>query len=183
MSCRCSFVSDLETCYVWPLCSARMHPDSSRAFFFLLCVILKINCDYFAKHRIGAVYFLWSSKSLCTLLLFFKRLRPSIEKKKVKVLFYPVLPDFLKSIAFWKVSRLRPFIFLVRPACRWRWVWSTNVMTETRENRSTRSKTQNQSECLYHESYMDCPGIEPVRMRWKGGDSPTEPWHVLTNKN
>jgi len=50
--------------------------------------------------------------------LFFKRLRLSIEKKKVKVLFYPVLPDFQKSIAFWKASRLRPFVFLVRPACR-----------------------------------------------------------------
>jgi hypothetical protein len=32
------------------------------------------------------------------------------KERKMTVLCYPVLPDYLKSIAFWKVSRLRPFL-------------------------------------------------------------------------
>ena len=36
----------------------------------------------------------------------------------MKVLFCPVLPGFLKSIALWKVSRPRPFVLLVRAICR-----------------------------------------------------------------
>jgi hypothetical protein len=34
--------------------------------------------------------------------------------RKLKVLFYPMLPDFRKTIAFRKVPRLRPFALLVR---------------------------------------------------------------------
>lgn len=36
----------------------------------------------------------------------------------MKVLFCPVLPGLLKSIALWKVSRPRPFVLLVRALCR-----------------------------------------------------------------
>jgi len=39
-------------------------------------------------------------------------------------LFYPMLPNIRKSIAFWQVPRLRPFVLLARATCRWRWVWS-----------------------------------------------------------
>jgi hypothetical protein len=39
-------------------------------------------------------------------------------KDQVKVRFYPMLPDFRNSTAFWKVPRLRPFMFLVRSAGR-----------------------------------------------------------------
>jgi len=38
--------------------------------------------------------------------------------------FYPVLPDFQKSTAFWNVPKLCPFVLLVRATCRWRWVWN-----------------------------------------------------------
>jgi hypothetical protein len=34
----------------------------------------------------------------------------------VTVLFYPILPDFRKSIAFWKVAKVQLFIFLLRAA-------------------------------------------------------------------
>ena len=39
-------------------------------------------------------------------------------KTKLEVLFYQMLPDFLQSIAFWKVLRLRPFVLSVRTTCR-----------------------------------------------------------------
>ena len=37
---------------------------------------------------------------------------------------------------FWKVPRLRPFVLLVRAACRWRRVWSIGGKILTEENRS-----------------------------------------------
>jgi hypothetical protein len=33
---------------------------------------------------------------------------------KLKVIFYLMLPNFRKTIAFWKVSRLHPFVLLLR---------------------------------------------------------------------
>jgi hypothetical protein len=32
----------------------------------------------------------------------------------MEVLFYPIFPDFRKSIAFWKAPRRRPFILLAK---------------------------------------------------------------------
>jgi hypothetical protein len=49
-----------------------------------------------------------------------------------------MLPDFRKSVAFWKVPRLRPFVLLVRAACRWRRVWSIGGKVLPGETRSTR---------------------------------------------
>jgi len=40
------------------------------------------------------------------------------------VRFYPMFPDFRNTIAFWKVPRLRSFVFQVRAASRWRWAQS-----------------------------------------------------------
>ena len=57
--------------------------------------------------------------------------RSSGPKKKVKVLIYPVLPDFRKSIAFWKVSRLHQFVLMIRATYRWRWVQNIGGMTLT----------------------------------------------------
>ena len=57
-------------------------------------------------------------------------------KKKLKVLFYPVLSDFRKRIAFGNVLRLRPFVLLLRATCRWRSVWNIGEMID-REIRST----------------------------------------------
>jgi len=42
----------------------------------------------------------------------------------VKVLFYPMLPDLRKSIAFRKVPMLHPFVIPVRATCVWRREWS-----------------------------------------------------------
>jgi hypothetical protein len=38
----------------------------------------------------------------------------TVKTQKVKELFYPVVPEIQKSIAFWKVPRPRPFVLLVR---------------------------------------------------------------------
>jgi hypothetical protein len=62
------------------------------------------------------------------------------EDCKVKVLFYPLFPDFQKSIAFWKAPRLLSFVFLVRATCTWRWMWSVRAMILTGENRSAQRK-------------------------------------------
>jgi hypothetical protein len=60
-------------------------------------------------------------------------------QRKKKVLFCVMLPDFRKSVPFWKVLKLRPFIFLVRTTCRWgvygvlvEWCWQgyTEVLGE-----------------------------------------------------
>ena len=62
----------------------------------------------------------------------------SFKTTKVKVLFYPTLPNFKnkkKKVAFWKVPRPRPFVLLVRATCRWREVWSIGGMTMTGENK------------------------------------------------
>jgi len=40
-----------------------------------------------------------------------------LETAYVNVLFCPVVPDFRRSIALWKVSRLRLLILLARAAC------------------------------------------------------------------
>ena len=65
-----------------------------------------------------------------------------LQTKKVKAVFYPMLRPFRNSIAFWNVLRLRRFVFLVTARCRWwRWVWITDGITVTGEERSTRRKT------------------------------------------
>jgi hypothetical protein len=56
-----------------------------------------------------------------------------INTEKVKLVFYPMLSDFRKSIVFWKVRSLRSFVLLVRVTSRWRWVWSIGGMILTGE--------------------------------------------------
>jgi hypothetical protein len=60
---------------------------------------------------------------------------------KADVLLYPVLLNFRKSISLCKVSRLRPFVFLVTATCARMWVWSICGMILTVENRNTRRRT------------------------------------------
>jgi hypothetical protein len=62
-------------------------------------------------------------------------------RTKNESIFCPMLRDFRKSFAFWKVSRLRPFVRRVRATCRWRWVCSFCGMIRRGENRSTRRQT------------------------------------------
>jgi hypothetical protein len=65
---------------------------------------------------------------------------PRSRRKRVKVLLYPLLPRFSEGNVFLNVTRLRPFVLLVRVACRRRWVWSIGGMILTCDNRSTRKK-------------------------------------------
>jgi hypothetical protein len=63
-----------------------------------------------------------------------------IGKRWKYLLLCPKLPDFRKSIAFWKVSRLRPFVLSVK-ATRRRSVRGIGGITSTRETGSTQRKT------------------------------------------
>jgi len=47
-----------------------------------------------------------------------------LKNENKKMLFYPVLPDCRKSVAYWKVDSLRPFVLLWRTTFRWRCIWS-----------------------------------------------------------
>jgi hypothetical protein len=42
----------------------------------------------------------------------------ALKTNKMKVLFYPMHPEFQKTTAFWKVPRLCPFVLPVRATCR-----------------------------------------------------------------
>jgi len=48
---------------------------------------------------------------------------------------YPTLLYFRKSTASWELHRLRSLVLLVGATSRWRWLWSTDVMILTGENR------------------------------------------------
>ena len=50
------------------------------------------------------------------------------------MLFYAMLSDFRKSIAFWNVPRLRPFAFLVTATSRRSCEWSIGGMILTGES-------------------------------------------------
>ena len=43
-------------------------------------------------------------------------INPLQNKKKVRIRFYPMIPNFRDSTCFWKVPRFRPFVLLVRGA-------------------------------------------------------------------
>jgi len=62
-----------------------------------------------------------------------------LKRKKMKVLFYPLPPDFRNSMAFRKVPRFCPFLLLIRAACRWRQLRGIVGIMLTGE---TRSKTR-----------------------------------------
>jgi hypothetical protein len=38
--------------------------------------------------------------------------------KNATVLFRPIVPDFRKSVAFWRIPKPRPFVLLVRATCK-----------------------------------------------------------------
>jgi hypothetical protein len=61
--------------------------------------------------------------------------------KKEEIPILSGTPRFPESIVFGEVSRLRPFVRLVRKTCRWGSVWSLGCMILTGENRSTPRKT------------------------------------------
>jgi hypothetical protein len=42
----------------------------------------------------------------------------------MKAILCRILPDFWKSVACWKVPSFRPFVFVVRVRCGWKFVWS-----------------------------------------------------------
>jgi hypothetical protein len=41
-----------------------------------------------------------------------------LRRRKMKIFFYPLLPDFRNRIAFWNVLRLRLLVLLVKAACQ-----------------------------------------------------------------
>ena len=57
-------------------------------------------------------------------------------KTDVKGIFYQALPGFREGFAFWKVLRLRPFVFLLPATCRLTRVRGTDGEILTGENRS-----------------------------------------------
>jgi hypothetical protein len=58
-------------------------------------------------------------------------------KKKGKLLFSPVFPNFWNSIPFWKATRL---FLLIRATFSWIWAWRTGEMM-IGENQTTQRKT------------------------------------------
>jgi hypothetical protein len=84
-------------------------------------------------------------------------------KKRSERTFFFLLPNCRRSISFWKVPRLRPFVLLVRATCRWRWVWSIGGMILTGEKQRTGKK--NLFVCL-----PEWAGIEPGPRRWQAGN-------------
>ena len=62
----------------------------------------------------------------------------------------PLPPNLIKSIAFWKVSRLRPFVLLIKETCRWRWVGNIGGMVLTGEN--SRNLWNNVLQCHFVET-------------------------------
>ena len=67
---------------------------------------------------------------------------------KVKIFFSPILPVFRKTVAFWKVLRLRSLILLVRAIFRIRWISSICWMILWGANRS-RSTVRKLSQCHF----------------------------------
>jgi hypothetical protein len=59
---------------------------------------------------------------------------------RVNLLFYPMLPGYLKSSALWKVSRLRPFVLSATTTAGLKWVGGIGGMKLTGENGITLRK-------------------------------------------
>ena len=95
-------------------------------------------------------------------------LRHGMARQKLKVLFYPMLPDFWKRTAFWKVPRVHSLVLLVREMYRWRWVWSNGETIFTWEKLKFWEKNLSQCHFVQHTPHMDWPWIE-FRW-WENGD-------------
>jgi hypothetical protein len=81
-----------------------------------------------------------------------------------------MLPELLNSIAFWKVSRLRLFVLLVRATCRWRWVQCIGGTITFRGKHKCWETNLSQCPSEHYKSHMDGPGIETGPQRWQAGD-------------
>jgi hypothetical protein len=81
-----------------------------------------------------------------------------------------VIRDFRKIIAFWKVSRLCPFVFRVRTTCRRRRMWNIRVILLTGENRSAWGKNLSHFHIANHKSQMGKPGVECGSPQCDAGD-------------
>jgi hypothetical protein len=85
---------------------------------------------------------------------------------------YSTLPDLHKSIAFWKVPRLLPFVLLI--TVTWIWGWSIGGNIQTGENRGTRGKTFSQCQFVYHKSHTAWTGNELGASWWQAGEYPSD---------
>jgi hypothetical protein len=65
---------------------------------------------------------------------------------------YAVLPDFLNSVAFWKISELRPFFVLARATfnCMEHW-WKDTDAAKSKYS----EKYLSQCPWAHHKSHMD----------------------------
>jgi hypothetical protein len=78
----------------------------------------KSKCSKFNRHTYKGTYFVFNPL-----------------KTKWKYVSVQCSAIFWESVDIWKVARLRPFYFLVRAACRWRWGWTNGGIMLTGENR------------------------------------------------
>lgn len=95
-----------------------------------------LNCCFYWNKEEGSTLINKCTESLCIICRFFKFLKPNSEST-----FLFNSSNFQKNFAFWNTARLRPFLVLVREACRWRWAWRISGMILSEKNRSTRRKT------------------------------------------
>ena len=82
----------------------------------------------------------------------------------MKVLFYPMLPDFQKNAAVWKAPSLHSFFPLVRATCRWYWVHSTGEVIQSEENWNCRRKTSSCSTLSTTNLTRTCLGLLTINI-------------------
>ena len=82
-------------------------------------------------------------------------------------IFYPMLRNFWKRIAVWKIRRLGPFIFLVRATCRW-------SIYDNMHRRKQKYSEKNLSHCHFvqHQTHMESCGNWVRPSRWQASDWP-----------
>jgi hypothetical protein len=158
-----SYIPVLETSVLGPFCIFRSSRSCSSesidicpdAVIFTMCSSKPLSSVVFVDSSSkSSVHLMWrmlpsGSPTLYYILnaqLFRLRLKRTLTEHTatvatVEAVFDSVLPGFRKKIAFWRVPRLRLFVFMVRTTCRWRWIWSVGGMVQTGESRSTRRKT------------------------------------------
>ena len=68
--------------------------------------------------------------------------------------------DFRKSFAFRNFPRLRPFVFLVRATCRWRWMWGDGEINWPGKTKVLAEKNLSQCHFFNNKSHIDWRGLE-----------------------
>jgi len=69
-------------------------------------------------------------------------------KKILRVIFYPMIPDYQKSFLFWKVPKHRSLVLLLGPKLRRRRFWRTGGLLLTGELLTGENRITRRSTCL-----------------------------------